>query len=210
MVKLSKNSSTKIESTIPEGYKAVLENIVGLIKTSQTRALAAVNRELVEVYRDIGKTIHEQQQVAQWGTSVVEQLAKDLQNSFPGMRGFSSRNLWMMRDFYISCLENEKLQTLSAEISWSHNVAILSKCTDTLEREFYIRMSRRNGWSYRVLLNHICNKTFEKTISSQTNFDQNLPKKMRPEAKLAVKMNTRLVSLSLLKNIVNTNWRRLL
>lgn len=177
----------KLTPKIPEGYKTVLDSIVGKIKAAQTRALVAVNHELIEIYRVIGKTIHEQQQNTEWGESVVEQLAKDLQNSFPGMKGFSSRNLWRMKDFYLSYCDNEKLTTLSAEISWSHNVAILAKCEDLLEREFYMRMSKKNSWTYRVLLNQIDNQNYEKTMVSQTNFEQSLPEKMRPEAKLAVK-----------------------
>lgn len=149
--------------------------------------MITVNQELIEIYRDIGKTIHEQQQTSKWGESIVEQLANDLQNSFPGMKGFSSRNLWRMKDFYLSYCDSQKLTTLSSEISWSHNVALLTKCEDLLEREFYMKMSKKNSWSYRVLLNQIDNQNYEKTMISQTNFDKNLPEKMRPEAKLAVK-----------------------
>lgn len=75
--------------------------------------------------------------------SIVEWLAADLRKLFPKTKGFSSLNLWIMRDLYISYPDHEKLQTLSAEISWSHNVAILSKCEERLEREFYIRMSKK-------------------------------------------------------------------
>jgi len=103
------------------------------------------------------------------------------------MRGFSSRNLWNMRDFYLSYANNPKLQAMTAEISWTHHIVVLSKCKDILEREFYIRMSKRNGWTYRVLMNQISNKTYEKIMASQTNFDKNLSEKMRPEAKLAMK-----------------------
>lgn len=174
-------------SPLPEGYKSVLQILVNQIQLAQARAMVTVNRELLGIYREIGKTIYEQQQAAKWGTSVVEQLAKDLKNSFPGMKGFSSRNLWRMRDFYLSYHNNEKLTALLAEISWTHHVYILEKCKDSLEREFYMRMSRKNHWSYRVLLNQIDNKNYEKTLSSQTSFDKNLPEMLRPEAKLAVK-----------------------
>jgi predicted nuclease of restriction endonuclease-like (RecB) superfamily len=189
MTKSSKKSpkNTELIHGLPKGYTSVLENIVDKIKSAQTRAMLAVNLEIIEVYRDIGKTIYEQQETAEWGDSVVEQLAKDLKNSFQGMKGFSSRNLWRMKDFYVSYFNNEKLTTLSSQISWSHNVAILSKCDNLLEREFYMRMSKKNSWTYRVLLNQIDNKNYEKTLLSQTNFDSNLPEKMRPEAKLAVK-----------------------
>jgi predicted nuclease of restriction endonuclease-like (RecB) superfamily len=121
------------------------------------------------------------------GVRLYERLATDLRNLFPKTKGFSSRNLWIMRDLYISYRDHEKLQTLSAEISWSHNVAILSRCQDRLEREFYIRMSRRNKWSYRTLLNHIENKAFERMMASQENFEANLSIKASQEAKLSVK-----------------------
>lgn len=182
-------SPKKMDSKIilPSGYDHILENIKDLIKTAQLKALLVVNQTLISVYRDIGRTIYDQQKSAAWGDAVVEQLATDLQNSFPGMRGFSARNLWRMRDFHLSYHLNEKLSSLLTEISWTHHLVILGKCKDPLEREFYIRMSKRNGWTYRVLMNQIDNKTYEKMMTTQTNFDKNLPKKMRPEAKLAMK-----------------------
>jgi hypothetical protein len=90
MVKKKKVSSRQPPTSInvlPNEYGAILEDIKGKIKDAQLRALTAVNRELISVYWEIGKTIHDQQQVDSWGTSVVEQFAKDLQNSFPGMKG---------------------------------------------------------------------------------------------------------------------------
>src|SRR5579862_8024624 len=81
-----------ISTSMPKGYASVLEAITSKIRAAQIRAMVAVNRELIDVYRDIGKTIHEQQQTAEWGSSVVEQLAKDLKKSFTGMRGFSARD----------------------------------------------------------------------------------------------------------------------
>lgn len=103
------------------------------------------------------------------------------------MRGFSYRNLYMMRDLYLSYKESEKLQTLSAQISWSHNVAILSKCKDPLEKEFYMKMSKRNGWTYRVLIHQIELGTYENTLLSQSNFKKNLAKNLHSEASLVVK-----------------------
>ena len=184
-INLLKNPS--VHEVEPDGYALILDDIASKVRAAQARAVRAVNLELIHVYREIGRTIDEKQQAADWGSSVVERLASDLRKLFPKVKGFSSRNLWIMKDLYVSYRDYEKLQTLSAEISWSHNVAILSKCKDRLEREFYIRMSKKNGWSYRTLLNHIDNKTFERTIISQENFDTNLPEQMRAEAKLAIK-----------------------
>lgn len=170
-----------------DSYDAILESIANKIRAAQTRAIRAVNFELIHVYSEIGQTIHEKQQSVGWGSSVVEKLAVDLRNLFPGVRGFSSRNLWRMKDFYLSYCKQEKLTALLAEISWTHHICILEKCQDRLEREFYIRMSKKHRWSYRALLHHIDNKTYERTITSQENFDKSLPEQMRPEAKLAIK-----------------------
>jgi predicted nuclease of restriction endonuclease-like (RecB) superfamily len=185
---MAKNlDETTINRVVPGDYGPVLETIVEKIKAAQTRAIRTVNFELITVYRDIGQIIHDKQNKAGWGASVVERLAEDLKNRFPAVKGFSSRNLWRMKDFYLSYGQKEKLTALLAEISWTHHVYILEKCKDPLEREFYIRMSKRNGWSYRTLLNQIENKAFERMIASQENFKANLPAQVSQEAKLSVK-----------------------
>lgn len=175
----------KIEKT--HNYAEFLQEINDRIRAAQSSALRAVNKELVMLYWDLGRRIVEKQKSEKWGDSVIEGLAKDLQNAFPGMHGFSKRNLWRMRDFYVSYESNEKLPTLSAEIGWSHNVAILEKCKDLLEREFYIRMARKHGWSYRILLQNIENQTYEKTLLGQTNFATTLPAQTRDKAQVIVK-----------------------
>jgi predicted nuclease of restriction endonuclease-like (RecB) superfamily len=74
---------------------------------------------------------------------VVETLARDLQNEFPGIQGFSARNLWNMRTLYLAYRENEKLQPLVAEISWTKNVIIMERCKDLQQREFYLKMTKK-------------------------------------------------------------------
>jgi len=139
------------------------------------------------LYWDIGRIIVEKQEKLGWGKSIVEILARDLQLEFPGIKGFSARNLWNMRTFFKTYKDDEKLQTLSAEITWSHNVVIIEKCKDNLERQFYMLMSKKYGWTYRVLINHIENQSYEKYLLNQTNFDKTLPARYRNQAKLAVK-----------------------
>ncbi|MCL2512206.1 MAG: PDDEXK nuclease domain-containing protein [Bacteroidales bacterium] len=79
------------------------------------------------------------------------------------------------------------LPPLVAEISWSKNIVIMQKCKNPLEREFYIKMTKRYGWTKDVLINNIENKAFEKYLLNQTNFDEAVPEKYRLQAKLAVK-----------------------
>jgi predicted nuclease of restriction endonuclease-like (RecB) superfamily len=131
--------------------------------------------------------IAERQETSGWGRSVVENLSKDLRREFPGVGGFSVQNLWYMRQFYLEYSGHEKLQPLVGEIAWAHNLAIMSKCKDPLEREFYIRMTRKFGWSKNVLIHQIDNQSYEKSLLGQTNFDQTLTPELRAQAKLAVK-----------------------
>ena len=95
-------------------YQQFLTEIKEKVYQSQYRALKAVNKELIMLYWDIGESIVERQEEHGWGKSVVENLSKDLQKEFPGIKGFSSRNLWYIRNFYAYYSGNEKLQPLVA------------------------------------------------------------------------------------------------
>ncbi|MEH2323983.1 MAG: PDDEXK nuclease domain-containing protein [Nostoc sp.] len=172
---------------ISDDYTHLLMEVQQRIRSAQYEALKAVNREMINLYWDIGQMIVIKQQDASWGKSVVEQLAKDLQAEFPGISGFSARNIWNMRNFYVTYSQKEKLQPLVAEIGWTHNLVILEKCKDDLEREFYIRMTRKFGWTKNVLIHQIENQTYEKTLLNQTNFDQSISAEIRNQLKLAVK-----------------------
>ncbi|CAN1209465.1 hypothetical protein TUMEXPCC7403_04530 [Tumidithrix helvetica PCC 7403] len=172
---------------LSETYTELLVAVKQRIRAAQYEALRSVNRELAMLYWDIGKMIVTRQQGETWGKSVVEQLAKDLQAEFQGVSGFSARNIWNMRSFYLSYSQNEKLQPMVAEIGWSHNLAIMERCKDDLEREFYLWMTRKFGWTKNVLIHQIENQTYEKTLLNQTNFDATLSEESRDRAKLAIK-----------------------
>ena len=152
------------------------------ILSAQYAALRAVNKELVGLYWDIGRLIVERQKVEGWGKGVVEQLSADLRVAFPGVGGFSVQNLWYMRQFYQEYSATPKLQPLVGEIGWAHNLLILSRCKDAQAREFYLRMTRKFGWSKNVLAHQIDNQSFEKSLLGQTNFDKTLTLALRAQA----------------------------
>jgi len=168
-------------------FKNFVTDIKNKILSSQYEALKGVNKELINLYWEIGKSIVLKQEEHSWGKSIVKNLSDELRSEFVGIKGFSVQNLWNMRLFYLEYSQNKKLQTLSREIGWSHNVAIFQKSKDRLEREFYIQMTKNFGWSYRVLDNNIDNKSYEKFLLNQTNFDTTVTEKYKNQAKLAVK-----------------------
>lgn len=172
---------------IKNDYQKLLVDIKKRIRSAQYEALRAVNKELISLYWDIGKMIVERQRGDTWGKAVVEKLAEDLQKDFSGIGGFSPSNLWRMKLFFETYQRHEKLAPLVREIAWSHNLAIMEKCNDDLEREFYIRMTKKFGWSKNVLIHQIENQSYEKTLLNKTNFKKTVPEKIRNQAKLAVK-----------------------
>lgn len=168
-------------------YKTFFKEIKERIYKAQYDALKAVNKELINLYWDIGKSIVAKQDKIGWGKAIVETLAKDLQKEFPGIQGFSSANLWRMRNFYLTYRTDEKLAPLVREISWTKNVIIMERCKDDIRREFYLKTTKKFGWTKDVLINQIEAVAFERFMANQTNFDKTVPEKYRHQAKLAVK-----------------------
>lgn len=168
-------------------YSDFLTGIKTRIRQAQYDALRVVNQQLMMLYGDIGRMIVEKQETEGWGKAVVEQLSADLQAEFPGISGFSTANLWRMRTFYLAYRDSPNLAPLVREIAWSHNVLIMEKCKDDLQREFYLRMTRKFGWTKSVLANQLAGQSYEKYLLNQTNFDKTLPEQYQHQAKLAVK-----------------------
>lgn len=120
-------------------YKKFFCKLKEEIIIARQKAYQTVNKQLVELYLHIGKDIYEKMEISNWGEGVVERLSNDLQKEFPDMKGFSSRNLWEMKKLYEIYKDNQKLQPLVAELSWSHNILILHHTESIEEKEFYIK-----------------------------------------------------------------------
>lgn len=170
-----------------QNLQPFVEELKTAIRQAQNQALQSVNKVLIQLYWTIGQRIVEKQDQYGWGKSIVSQISEELQNEFVGTKGFSAQNLWNMRQFYLAYQDQPKLQTLSREISWSHNVKILQKLKDPLAQQFYIQASMQNRWSVRVLDHQIDNQTYEKTLLNQTNFAQTLPAELQNKTQQLIK-----------------------
>ena len=169
------------------GYGQFFIEIKNRIRSAQYEAMKAVNKEMIQLYWDIGKQITEKQNALGWGKSAVEILSKDLQKEFPGIKGFGTRNIWYMQQFYAEYQGNEFLQPLVGEISWTKHLVIMTKCKDIQEKQFYILATKKFGWTKNLLTHKIELKTFEKYLIGQTNFDETLPETIKNQAVLAMK-----------------------
>ncbi len=156
------------------------------VRQAQYEALKVVNTQLINLYWEIGKSIAEKQS-ENWGKAIVPTLSKELQNEFQGIGGYSTTNLWLMAQFYTEYHLVEFLQPLVGEISWTKHIAILNKCKNNQERQFYILSTKKFGWTKNVLIHQIENKTFEKYLLNQTNFENTLPEAIKNQAHLALK-----------------------
>jgi hypothetical protein len=91
--------------------------ITSLIASARSKAYQAVNKELVTLYWHVGEHVSKQVLSKAWGKSVVKELADFIQVSEPNIIGFSAQNIWRMKQFYETYSNNEKLATLSRELS---------------------------------------------------------------------------------------------
>lgn len=146
----------------PGEFDAVVE----LIDSARARAVAAVNTSLIDLYWQIGEHLGRKIAAREWGKGTVEELAAHIQKRQPGVTGFSASNLWRMRQFYDTYSELPKLATLSRELSWSHNLAILSRSKLNEEREFYLRMAAKERWNFRELKRQLDGALFERVALS--------------------------------------------
>jgi len=101
-----------------KGYDDFLRDLKSRIRTAQTCATLAVNRELVLLYWQIGRDILTRQKDEGWGAKVIERLANDLRKEFPDMKGFSRANLMYMRSFAEAWDDELFVQQLVGQIPW--------------------------------------------------------------------------------------------
>ena len=140
------------------------QDVVRLIKDARFNAIKAVNTEMINLYWRIGEHISNKIQKSEWGDGIVMELANYIQKNEPDFNGFSDKNLWRMKQFYESYKDQPKLSPLVREISWTHNLAIISRCKAIEEREFYIKLSIQENYSKRDLERQISASLFERTM----------------------------------------------
>jgi predicted nuclease of restriction endonuclease-like (RecB) superfamily len=181
-----KERKVNMNDTPANHYKNFLQQVKEKIRSAQYEAAKVVNTAIINLYWEIGSGLAEKMKIG-WGKAVVETLSADIQKEFPGIKGFSSTNLWYMKQFVEEYGNSEILQPLVGEISWSKHLVIMGRCKNEQERQFYILATQKFGWTKNVLIHKIEGKGFEKFALGQSNFEQTLPEKIKSQAVLALK-----------------------
>ena len=144
---------------------ASFDEVLALINTVRQQAVQAVNTKLIELYWQVGAYISAKLEQAEWGDAVVQQLADHFAQTQPNLRGFTRRNLFRMRQFYEAYRDDEKVSALLTQLSWTHNLTILSQSKQPEEREFYLRMAIKEKWSSRELERQFKTALFERSVT---------------------------------------------
>lgn len=138
------------------------DEVLALIEAARHRAYQAVNTELVGLYWQLGEYISEKIASAVWGDSVVEALAATIAREYPGMRGFTRRNLFRMRQFYEAYRGQKKVSPLLTQLPWTHHLVILGQARRAEEREFYMLAAIKGRWSSRELERQLHTEAFRR------------------------------------------------
>jgi predicted nuclease of restriction endonuclease-like (RecB) superfamily len=146
--------------------QADFDFVLGLIAAARTRAVAAVNTTLIELYWSLGEYISRKTADQGWGQGTVEVLAAAVRRRYPTLGGYSARNLWRMGQFFEAYRDAPELAPLLRGLSWSHNLAIMSRCKRAEEREFYLRLAGSERWSFRELQRQLSGALFERAVLS--------------------------------------------
>ncbi len=141
--------------------------VIGMIREARFNAIKSVNAELIRLYWNVGEYISKKLEAAEWGDQVVDGLAEYIERKHPEIRGFNRRGLYRMRQFYEVYRHRAIVSTLLTQISWSCHVLIISKTKSIEEKEFYIQLTIKEGYSVRELERQIGSGYYERTILSK-------------------------------------------
>ncbi len=203
----------KLNTVFPDDYALFLTDLKKRIRSARLSAGRVVNREMILLYWDIGRSIVEKQTRRGWGESVVVTLSRDLRAEFPWTTGFSVQNLWRMRQFFLEHTSpaflsqavrvlphskgvlgqkevlSQAVRELVSAVPWGHFVNVLNRITDPAARLYYLHATAQFGWSRNVLLNQMKAKAYERSCKEDKihNFPLALPEALAEQAEEALK-----------------------
>ena len=96
--------------------------LIHIIEESRQNALKKVNEELIKMYWKVGELLSKEAEQASFGDAYIDGIANEIQQAFPGIKGFNRRGLYRMKKFYETYWDNEIVTPLLTQISWTNHV----------------------------------------------------------------------------------------
>lgn len=141
--------------------------LIQIIDESRQNALKKVNEELINMYWKVGEFLSREAEQATFGDAYIDGIASEIQEAFPGIKGFNRRGLYRMKQFYETYKDNEIVTPLVTQISWTNHLLIMSGCKTDEEREFYIRLCIKENYSKRQLERQLDSGYYERYMLSK-------------------------------------------
>lgn len=141
--------------------------LIHIIEESRQNALKKVNEELIKMYWRVGEFLSRETEHATYGDAYIDEISKEIQETFPGIKGFNRRGLYRMKKFYETYKDNEIVSPLVSQISWTNHLLIMSGCKTDEEREFYIRLCIKENYSKRQLERQLDSGYYERYMLSK-------------------------------------------
>lgn len=158
-------------------YNLWVQGLKQKIRSAQIKAALSVNTEMLNFYWELGADIVEKQKTAKWGDGFLARLSDDLMDEFKDIKGFSKRNLELIRKWHLFWIEKESIaKQLATQIPWWHNVVIITKIKNADEAIFYVQNTIKHNWSRSVLTHQIEGKLFEREGNAITKFQSTMLK----------------------------------
>jgi predicted nuclease of restriction endonuclease-like (RecB) superfamily len=129
---------------LPSGYHELIQDLKGRTRAAHVPAVFVVSRERVLLHWSMGRDLSQRSAAEEWGGKIIDRPARD-QAEFPGVEGFSPRNLRYMRSLAEAWPEEEILQRLIAKLPWGHDLRVLDRTKDPPTREWYVRAALEYG-----------------------------------------------------------------
>ena len=185
-------------------YNSFFKEIIDTINLARYKAFKSLNKFHIGQNFEIGRIIVENQEKNQWGQSIVDTLSKDINKQIDGVKGYSSQNLWRMRQFYLEYKNEPELLEMAMKIPWGQNMLIIHQLKDKKEKKYYLQATDQLGWSRAVLLNQIKANAYQYHLIDKklSNFEKALPVHLSEQANEALKSEYNLDFLGITKPVL--------
>ena len=140
--------------------------VISIIENAKGRALKAVNAELINMYWEVGEYLSKLCAESSFGDKVIDEVADYISETNPTIKGFNSRGLYRMRQFYETYKDDEFVTPLVTQISWTNHLLIMSKSKTKEERDFYIALAAKEHYSKRELERQLDSAYYERYMLS--------------------------------------------